>query len=125
MSENRSGTRGGSRSGKARAKQANKRTASKTLKDRTDWARVDAMTDDDIAQQVANDPDVLPEVTDEMLERAVYRPAPKKVPISFRVDPDVLTYFKGKGEGYQSRMNAVLRAFMEHDRNSSSTRSKK
>ena len=29
------------------------------------------------------------------------------------VDPDVLAYFRSKGTGYQSRMNAVLRAYME------------
>ena len=37
---------------------------------------------------------------------------PKKM-ISLRVDPDVLDYFKSKGPGYQTRMNAVLRAWME------------
>ena len=36
----------------------------------------------------------------------------KKVPISFRVDPDVLEFFRRGGEGYQSRMNAVLRGYV-------------
>lgn len=39
-------------------------------------------------------------------------PEPKKA-ISLRVDPDVLAFFKSQGAGYQTRMNAVLRAWME------------
>lgn len=37
--------------------------------------------------------------------------SPKKA-ISLRVDSDVLNWFKARGPGYQSRMNAVLRAYM-------------
>ncbi len=36
-----------------------------------------------------------------------------KQAISLRVDRDVLDYFKSTGKGYQTRMNAVLRAWME------------
>jgi uncharacterized protein (DUF4415 family) len=39
-------------------------------------------------------------------------PEPKKM-ISLRVDPDVLEFFKAQGAGYQTRMNAVLRAWMD------------
>jgi uncharacterized protein (DUF4415 family) len=35
-----------------------------------------------------------------------------KQPISLRVDEDVLQWFKAQGPRYQSRMNAVLRAYM-------------
>jgi uncharacterized protein (DUF4415 family) len=38
---------------------------------------------------------------------------PKKKAISIRVDEDVLNFFKRDGEGYQRRMNAVLRSYME------------
>ncbi|MGL4296346.1 MAG: BrnA antitoxin family protein [Aestuariivirga sp.] len=34
--------------------------------------------------------------------------------MSLRIDPDVLAFFKASGKGYQTRMNAVLRAYMEH-----------
>jgi len=74
------------------------------------------MTDADIRRQIGEDADVIPEVTDDVLERARWHPAPKKTPISFRVDPDVLAYFKAKGSGYQSRMNAALRAVMDAER---------
>jgi uncharacterized protein (DUF4415 family) len=39
-------------------------------------------------------------------------PTPK-VPISLRVDADVLEFFRESGPRYQSRMNAVLRSYME------------
>jgi uncharacterized protein (DUF4415 family) len=42
-------------------------------------------------------------------------PAEKKA-ISIRVDEDVLDYFKQQGAGYQRRMNAVLRSYMQQTR---------
>jgi uncharacterized protein (DUF4415 family) len=42
--------------------------------------------------------------------------APVKLPISLRVDGDVLAWFKAQGPRYQSRMNAVLRSFMAQRR---------
>jgi uncharacterized protein (DUF4415 family) len=35
--------------------------------------------------------------------------------MSLRIDPDILAFFKSRGRGYQTRMNAVLRAYMEHE----------
>jgi uncharacterized protein (DUF4415 family) len=40
-------------------------------------------------------------------------PPPKKKAISIRVDPDVLNFFKNEGPGYQRRINAVLRSYVE------------
>ena len=40
-------------------------------------------------------------------------PVAPKVPITLRVDPDVLEWFKVEGDGYQTRMNAVLRAYRD------------
>ena len=42
---------------------------------------------------------------------SIVHPVPKQ-PISLRVDEDVLLWFKEQGPRYQSRMNAVLRAYM-------------
>jgi uncharacterized protein (DUF4415 family) len=42
---------------------------------------------------------------------SIVHPKPKQ-PISLRVDEDVLAWFKAQGPRYQSRMNAVLRAYM-------------
>ena len=37
----------------------------------------------------------------------------RKAAISLRVDPEVLDWFRTQGPGYQTRINAVLRAYME------------
>ena len=55
--------------------------------------------------------------TPEMFARAVasqgLKTVPRKVLLSLRVDADVLEWFRRQGPGYQSRMNALLRAYME------------
>ena len=80
---------------------------------KTDWAKVDALTDEDIARAVADDPDAAPLDLDWSKAVLVY---PKlKSTISIRIDPDILKFFKSRGRGYQTRMNAVLRAYMEHE----------
>jgi uncharacterized protein (DUF4415 family) len=80
-------------------------------KGRTDWARVDALTDEDIAKAVANDPDAAPLDID--WSDAVLVTLTKKKAISIRVDEDVLDFFKKEGDGYQRRINAVLRSYMQ------------
>jgi uncharacterized protein (DUF4415 family) len=80
-------------------------------KGKTDWARVDGLTDEDIAKAVANDPDAVPIDID--WSDAVLVIPPKKKAISIRVDEDVLDYFKREGDGYQRRINAVLRSYMQ------------
>lgn len=47
-----------------------------------------------------------------IVRRGLVAVAPK-VPITLRVDPDVLEWFKVEGDGYQTRMNAVLRAYRD------------
>jgi uncharacterized protein (DUF4415 family) len=37
----------------------------------------------------------------------------RKAAVSLRLDEEVLAWFKGHGPGYQTRMNAVLRAYMD------------
>ena len=58
-----------------------------------------------------------PEWTPELFARAVARkglkPVPKKALLSLRIDSDVIEWFRKQGAGYQSRMNALLRAYME------------
>jgi len=41
------------------------------------------------------------------------KPAPSKTLISLRLDQDVIEWFKAQGPGYQTRINAVLRAFRD------------
>ncbi len=41
---------------------------------------------------------------------------PQKTPVNAKFDEDVVTWFKAQGRGYQTRMNAVLRHYMETHR---------
>ena len=83
-------------------------------KGKTDWAVVDALTDEEIEEAVRNDPDAVPLNFD--WSEAVLVIPPRKKAISIRVDEDVLDYFKREGAGYQRRMNAVLRSYMQQKR---------
>jgi uncharacterized protein (DUF4415 family) len=79
---------------------------------RTDWARLDAMTEDELEAAIANDPDWA-EFKDIDWSDAVLVVPPRKQAISIRVDEDVLNFFKKEGDGYQRRINAVLRSYMQ------------
>lgn len=85
---------------------------STSRKSRTDLRRVRQLIDANIVR----DGDA-PEWTPEMFARAVARkglkPVPRKALLSLRIDVDVIDWFKAQGVGYQSRMNALLRAYME------------
>jgi uncharacterized protein (DUF4415 family) len=82
---------------------------------RPDWSRFDAMTDEDIGSQIRDDPDVAPELDDEWFATAtLVMPRPKEQ-ISIRLDRDVLEHFR-RYPRYQTRINAILRAAMEHEK---------
>ena len=81
-------------------------------KGKTDWARFDAMTAEEVEASIANDPDWAEFKNIDWSDAVLVIPARKKA-ISIRVDEDVLDYFKSQGEGYQRRMNAVLRSYMQ------------
>jgi uncharacterized protein (DUF4415 family) len=81
-------------------------------KSESDWARVDAMTDAEIDASIADDPDWA-EFRDIDWSKAVLVTPPKKKAISIRLDEDVLDFFKGGGSGYQRRINAILRSYMQ------------
>ncbi|GHV94984.1 hypothetical protein AGMMS50293_13040 [Spirochaetia bacterium] len=63
-----------------------------------------------------------PKLTAEQLARMwpahseFWKIEPVKVPLSIKVDADVLAWFKAGGRGYQTRMNAVLREAMLHSK---------
>jgi uncharacterized protein (DUF4415 family) len=86
----------------------------KRLKDETDYARLDALTDEDIARAVAEDPDACLIDVDWTKARLVLPPG--KDNVTLRVDRDVLSWFRATGKGFHTRMNAVLRAYMEAHR---------
>jgi uncharacterized protein (DUF4415 family) len=77
-----------------------------------DWKRVDSMSEAELERSIAEDPESdVPGVDWDNPEIFV---AGQKIPISIRLDPDVLDFFKADGPGYQKRINAVLRSYMAH-----------
>jgi uncharacterized protein (DUF4415 family) len=80
---------------------------------KSDLGRLRKLTDEEIEASIANDPDWS---EDWNWGEAVLVIPPKKKAISIRVDEDVLDYFKNEGAGYQRRMNAVLRSYMQQKR---------
>ena len=81
-------------------------------KGQTDWARVDAKTDEDIEAAIASDSDWDEFKEIDWADAVLVMPGRKKA-ISIRLDEDVLDFFKKEGEGYQRRINAVLRSYMQ------------
>ena len=81
----------------------------------TDWARVDALTDEQIEAAVRDDPDAPPIVDEEWFATATLVMPEAKEQISIRLDRDVLTHFR-RYPRYQTRINAILRAAMEHEK---------
>lgn len=81
---------------------------------KTDVGRLRARTDRQIAEAAAADPDAAPELDAAWFKAAEVVLSPEKQTITIRVDKDVLEFFRKIGPGYQTRINAVLRAFVEH-----------
>ena len=89
-------------------------------KSRTELERLAKMKDSDI------DLSDIPEISLEKFAKAVIRkglkPVPKKSQVTLRIDADVLEWFKGTGKGYQTRINTLLRTYMEESLSSSHQR---
>jgi uncharacterized protein (DUF4415 family) len=81
------------------------------MKGKTDWARVDALTDEDIERAVAEDPDAPPFWTDEDWANA-QRVDPQKHAAVW-LDRDIVEWFKEQGPHFQGRINAALREFID------------
>ena len=84
----------------------------KLQKSRTDWAKVDAATEDDLARMDDEDPDLRGLGDIDWSKATIVTPEPKSA-ISIRLDAEVLAFFKAGGKGYQSRINAVLRSYVK------------
>ena len=68
---------------------------------------IQAITDDQI------DYSDIPELTEEFFQNAKLVMPKKKQPVSLRLDEDIVNWFKKQGKGYQSRINAVLSAYIQ------------
>lgn len=88
----------------------------------TDWAKVDAMTEEELEASIRADPDDV--LDDEAITRGFkglppgFLAAIRKQDVHIRLDADVIDWFKQQGRGYQTRINAVLRAFVENQKKS-------
>jgi uncharacterized protein (DUF4415 family) len=81
----------------------------------SDWTKAASMAEAEIEAAIASDPDE----TDMELDWAnatVELPKPKAV-LNMRIDKDILEFFRNTGKGYQGRINAVLRSYVEHKHN--------
>jgi uncharacterized protein (DUF4415 family) len=86
--------------------------------DKTDWARVDAKTETELAADMSSD-EAWDGVPHDWVSKAaavakvLRRPRENKRQVTMRLDADVLDYFRRQGRGWQGRLNAVLRTFVE------------
>jgi len=87
-----------------------KKSSSRTSQ--TNWARLRAMQDSDI-HATQEHPEADPAHLVRGIVRVGLKPVPRKKAISLRVDGDVLEWFRSQGTGWQTRMNAVLKAFKD------------
>lgn len=84
---------------------------------KTDWQRLKDMPDAAITLAAEKDADNLPlddpffETARRLQPSALLKEA--KQQITLRIDADVLEWFRSTGSGYQSRMNAVLKAYVQ------------
>jgi uncharacterized protein (DUF4415 family) len=82
----------------------------------TDWAAVMAKTEEELEADIASDPDWAHIPRDWYKDAVMMGPLIPKKLLSVRLDPDVVDWFKAQGRGYQTRMNAVLRAYVQAQR---------
>lgn len=78
-----------------------------TRESRTDWKKLATQSDAEI------DTSDVPELDKDFFRHAKVRMPEAKQMVSLRLDSDVLDWFRRQGKGYQTKINAVLRAYVE------------
>lgn len=78
----------------------------------TDWDRVENLTDEEIEASI-NFED---EGTFDFARAQPGLPPPFTQRPIVEIDEDLIDWFKAQGDGYQPRINAVLRAYVDHQR---------
>jgi len=79
-----------------------------------DLERLRRMRDEDI--DVSDIPEISPEQFAHSVVARGLKPVERKQQVTLRLDADVLEWFRAQGKGYQSRINALLRAYMKAHR---------
>lgn len=85
-------------------------------KSETDWERLRTMTDEEAERGALADPDAQP-LDESFWASAKLIVPPRKKNIHIGLDEDILEFFRAQGRGYQTRINAVLRQYIDHQRN--------
>jgi uncharacterized protein (DUF4415 family) len=75
----------------------------------SDWAAAEQMTQAEVERRADEDEGPLPPDWENSVELGIPEPAQA---VHIRFDAEVLRWFKARGPGYQTRINAVLRAFV-------------
>ena len=78
----------------------------KTASGKTNIKKLKSMSDSDINF------DDIPELSQAFLKSTQLK-IPEKQSVTIRIDTDVLEWFKKQGKGYQTRINKLLRSYME------------
>lgn len=85
---------------------------------KTDWRRVKAMPQKEVDRLAEEKEGPLPQGWESTIEIGL--PEPKQA-VHIRLDRGVVRWFKAHGPGYQTRINAVLRAFVNARQRSEQT----
>src|SRR5262245_19016891 len=83
------------------------------VRGKSDRSRLARLTETQIEEMAASDPDH--PALDASFWKDVDR-LPRKEAISIKLDDDVLSFFRRQGRGYQTRINAVLRRYVQSQR---------
>lgn len=78
----------------------------------SDLTRVKKITEQQLARDIARDIDSAPLLKNWPADAQVFIPQ-NKIPISLRIDADVLAFFKKQGKGHLTYINYVLRSYMK------------
>ncbi|HEV7798487.1 MAG TPA: BrnA antitoxin family protein [Pyrinomonadaceae bacterium] len=88
-----------------------KGTSRKSTTDETDYKRLSKMTDNDI--DLSDNPEIPAEMFARGIVRRGLKPVRRKDQLTLRVDSDVVAWYRNQGSGYQTKINALLRAYMK------------
>jgi uncharacterized protein (DUF4415 family) len=95
-----------------------KRIGKTPVKAPADWKRLRALSEGQVRRAIESDPEARPTDAEFWKKARVVIPAAKQT-ITIRLDADLLEWLRTQ-KGYQTRINAVLRTYM--DANSTSGR---
>lgn len=103
-----------------------RRTTADRKKGRTDWQRLGNMSDAEARRAAESDSDNPPWSEEHLRNARLVLPSSTgKVPLSIRLDREVIDYFKDRGPGYQSRMGAVLLSYVRSQEHAGAARAQR